>query len=258
MKKFNINDSEGGHFPGLLPENWHEVPLAKYAALAAATDWPTRARALAALCGLPDEPLLADVSLCVALLHAAPFLLNGPLPTATATPPASFQHLGVTYVPAPANLEYVSAGQMEGLTSFLNEHEGNPLAAAPYLLAVLYKPEGRELSRPVVEASAAAFASLPMARGYGLLLDFYQRSAPMATNIQKFFAVRPVAEQVLNALETLSRPLASPARSWSTGRWLLKAYLKRATRTLKACLQPSASTAPLPPNRNGAAKLKIK
>lgn len=234
MSKIKISDSDGNVLTGRLPDSWADVPLAKYAVLAAATDWPARCRALAALCELPEAPLLADVRLCVKILRSAPFLLDGPLPGAPDKAPDSFRHLGIVYVPAPAHLEQVSGGQLEALLGFLQAHDGNPLAAAPHLLAALYKPEGSELSREVVEASTVAFASLPMALGYGLLLDFYQRSVSWSLPIQRYLAVQPVVEQTLNALETLSRTLDSPGRSWNMGRWLLKVYLKLVTRTLKA------------------------
>ncbi|SFP79250.1 hypothetical protein [Hymenobacter arizonensis] len=232
MKNITLTDSDGVVITGRLPRSWSEVGLAHYAALAVATNWPDRCRALAALCELPAQPFLDDVSLCLPILRGAPFLLDGPLPM-PGTPPNSFRHLGITYVPAPANLEQIRAGQLEGLTAFLREYEGNALAAAPHLLAVLYKPEGSELTSAVVEASAAAFTSLPMAIGYALLLDFWQRSASWALPIQRYLAVRPVVEQTLNALETLSRPSASPGRSWNIVRWLIAIWTRHVKKALK-------------------------
>jgi hypothetical protein len=241
MKKFTITDNEGTRYKGQIPESWEEVPLAKYAQLAAAADWPARCRTLAALCGVPEQPLLDDVSLCLPIFRAAPFLLNGPLPGITDGPAAlvdrpghSFQHLGITYVPAPADLERINAGQLEGLLAFLSNHEGNTLAAAPHLLAVLYKPEGtKELTAEVVEASAAALASLPMAIGYTLLLDFWQRSASWALPIQRYLALRPAVEQMLNALETLSQTSALPGRSWNIVRWLFAMWTRHAKKMLR-------------------------
>lgn len=233
MSKIKITDPDGNVLTGKMPTSWADVSLAKYAALAAANDWPARCHALAAICELPPAPFLADVSLCVPILKGAAFLLDGPLPALSDSPPHSFKHLGITYVPAPANLEKINGAQLEGLLAFLRDHEGDALAAAPHLLAALYKPEGSALTADVVEASAAALASLPMAIGYVLLLDFWQRSASWALPIQRYLAVRPVVEQMLSALETLSQASASPGRSWNMLRWLIARWIRRVKQALQ-------------------------
>ena len=234
MHTIKITDSDGLTVEGHAPASWEHVTLPEYAALAAATDWPGRAQALAAITGLPAEPLLDDVSLCVGILRAAPFLIEGPLPAVVEDAPAQFRHQGVTYVPTAANLEKITGAQMEGLTAFLEAAEGNALAAAPNLLAILYKPKNAKLTADVVRASAAAFATLPMATAYPLLLNFWKRSESLALPIQRYLAVRPMVVQMRNALEVTLRASASVGASWNLRRWLIQTWLRLVSRSLRS------------------------
>jgi hypothetical protein len=261
MTPITITDSEGNVAAGHLPRSWADVGLAHYTTLAQATTWPTRCRALATICGLPAEPLLADSSLCLPILNGAPFLLHGPLPAATELPPLSFHHAGTTYVPAPADLHKIDGDQLEAILNFLREHEGNVLACAPALLAVLYKPADKRplfgkpvpvvLTAEVVDASTRAFGSLPMAVAWPLVGNFLMRSASTAQTIQKSFALQAVAEELLSALETLSTPSARSGSSWSFVPWLLSRWTRRARKMLETSSPRSAFTGPQP-SSNGS------
>jgi hypothetical protein len=234
MHKIKVTDSAGQVLQGTIPTSWAEVQLGPYAALAAAADWNTRAAALAAVCGLPAAVFTSDTSHCVPILEVAPFLLNGPLPEAAEGIPASFTHLGVTYVPAPADLERISGDQLEYLTRFLAEAEGDALGASRFLLAILFKPAGTEgLPESVIQATADAFATLPMSVGYPLLLNFWKRSEALALPIQRYLALRPGVEKLRNALEAVSIILAQPASSWSLRRWLTRLWLRLVSKQLK-------------------------
>lgn len=65
---------------GQLPEGWHEVPLAAYAALASAKSVRGRIVATATICHLPSGPMTEDAGLFGAIVRAAPWLFRGPLP----------------------------------------------------------------------------------------------------------------------------------------------------------------------------------
>jgi len=264
MRTITITDSAGNAFAGHLPESWADVPLAGFAQLAQAADWTARACALAPLCGLPAEPLTEDVGLCLPILQAAPFLLSGPLPAAAEVPPLTFVHLGVTYVPAPADLHKIDGDQLEAILNFLRDNDGNVLACAPALLAVLYKPTGKKplfgpakevrLTAELVEASTRAFASLPMATAWPLVGNFQLRSASMVQIFQKSSALQKIVEELLSALETLSTPSARSGSCWNFAPWLLSRWTRRARKTLSTSVQPFATTAPLPSTNSSSAK----
>ncbi|MDO7849909.1 hypothetical protein Q5H92_26355 [Hymenobacter sp. M29] len=255
MSKITITDESGAKCTGRLPSSWADVSLAQYAALAAAANWPDRCRALAALCDLPAQPFLDDVSLCLPILRGAPFLLDGPLPMPGTDGDTSFRHAGTTYVPAPADLDKIAGAQLEALLNFLLEHDGNALACAPALLAVLYKPAGKKplfgpapdvpLTADVVEASARAFESLPMSVAWPLIGNFLSRSAATATSIAKFLAVQPAAEQLLSAMETHLTTSGRSGFCWNFAAWALVRWTKRVRNRLTISSLPFAFTGPL-------------
>lgn len=260
MHRLKISASDGEVLTGQIPASWAEVPLAAYANLAATArplpesiTQPTAhayasvagCEALAKLLGLPTaEPLLADVSLLRRLYHACPFLFAGPLPAAGAVP--AFTHLGTAYEYS-GGLPNATGELLEAVLNMLSAHEGHPLGCGPHLLAVLYRPVGQKQTVAVVDATAVAFATLPMSLAYPALLDFIQRSAPWVLTTQRYLAARPAAEQALSALEQ-ALASASPGRCWSMRRWLGRAWLKRVASMLRISLLPSATTAaPLRP-----------
>lgn len=256
MRKFKLTASDGEVLTGHLPENWAEVPLSLYAALAA-TAQPVpdvlqsgahvlaseaSCEALAALLGLPTaEPFHTDFSLLLDLYEAAPWLFVGPLPEAEIT--ERFDHQGTTYEYA-GGLSQALGGQMEALLNFLRDYDGQPLGVGHKLLAVLYKPAGQKQTTAAVTAAAAAFQSLPMSIAYPALQGFFLRSSHSATPILKFLAVRPEVEKALNALETAtaSPSSASPGRFWNMRRWLITTWLRRVRRKLGISSPHSAFT----------------
>ena len=107
---------------------------------------------------------------------------------------------------------------------------------------MLYQPVGQKQTAAVVEATAAAFATLPMSLAWPALADFIQRSAPWALATQRYLAARPAAELALSAVEQ-AMASASQGRCWSMRRWLGKVWLRRVTSMLRTFLLPSATTA---------------
>jgi hypothetical protein len=195
-----LTADDGETLTGKLPDSWATTPLAAYAAIATAELLPARVRAVAALVGLPAEPLLANIRHYAAIRAAAPWLLSGELPEATGAVP-QFKHAGTTYVHV-GHLDRISAEQMEALVGFLRASDGQPLTAGPGLLAVLYCPKGKTQTGEVVSAAQAAFATLPMSIAWPALADFLRSSASVALNIRTVSALSAQVETMLAALET--------------------------------------------------------
>lgn len=256
MHKLTLTASDGEVLLAHAPASWAEVPLAAYADFAAtaqplpasltqptahAFTSPASCQALATLLGLPTaEPLLADRRVLLTVYQVSPFLFTGPLPAAGAVP--SFAHRGTVYEYC-GGLPNATGEQLEALLAFMSEHEGHPLGCGPNLLAILYRPTGQAQTPAVVEATAAAFASLPLSLAWPALADFTQRSAPWLLATQRYLAARPAAGQVLSALER-ALASASPGRSWSMRRWLGKVWLRHAAKLLTTFSPPFATTAP--------------
>lgn len=229
MHTITLTADDGTQHVGKLPRSWQETPLAPYAALATATTLPERIRALAALVGLPPEPLLHDVRHYGAMVKAAPFLF-GELPEASAPVP-SFKHLGTTYAHV-GNLARVSGEQMEALTIFLRDSDGKPLTAGPGLLAVLYCPKGKEQTAEVVTATQQAFATLPVSIAWGAIASFCRSSGPVALNIRAASALTAQAQAALAALEQALTSTGSRTSFLSLGRKLGRMWIRRVRKTL--------------------------
>lgn len=136
---------------------------------------PAGVRAVAALLGVDPAPILADVSELLDVERMLPWLFNGELPD-SAEPVLQFTHGGTSYQYV-GFLHEIRSEQMEALLGFLEAHEQAPLNAAPHLLAVLYTPQGGNgeplpQTARVVEATGAAFASLPMSLAWPALTTF--------------------------------------------------------------------------------------
>ena len=215
---------------GELPAGWHATPLAPYAALATADTFPNRIRAVAALVGLPAQPLLDDVSLYGAIVRAAPWLF-GALPEASA-PVLDFVHQGVAYAHV-GNLDRISAEQMEALYNFLAQAEGKPLTAAPGLLAVLYAPAGQKQTAEVVAAAQVAFATLPVSIAWPALLHFFRAGSSAATLSTTYSALSAQAEGALKTLEQALQASSGSTRFWQKPqRFLLRRWIKSVRATL--------------------------
>lgn len=256
MPKLKLTASDGEVLLAHAPASWAEVPLAAYAQFVAtarplpasltqptahAFTSPASCEALATLLGLPTaEPLLTDRRVLLTVYQVSPFLFTGPLPAAGAV--LTFTHRGTAYEYC-GGLPDVSGEQIEALLAFMAAHEGHPLGCGPNLLAVLYKPVGQAQTSGVVEATAEAFATLPLSLAWPALADFTQRSAPWLLATQRFLAARPAAEQALSALQQ-ALASASPGRSWSMRRWLARVWLRLAAKLLTTSSLPSATTAP--------------
>lgn len=232
MPTIKITDSDGGVFTGTLPTSWHDTPLGPYVAIATATTMPETCSAVAQLLGVPAEVFLSDVSHLLPIKAACPWLFDGSLPEESAGALTSFLHQGQLYNHV-GNLEKISAEQMEALLSFLNEHQGKPLAAAPSLLAVLYSPHGYDQTPDVVEVVAKAFELLPMATAWPALAFFLSSSSKPALLIQ---TVSALEKQTLHLLETLEEAVQTAGDSrtyWSrTRRWLTRRWLRHAKKAL--------------------------
>jgi hypothetical protein len=231
MKNIKISDLDGNEYKGQLPETWQEVPLGKYAALAAAPNLTERAKALAALIGVPADPLIENVRVYATIRAAAPFLFDGPLPAASEPLPA-FEHKGIEYTYV-GGLHHMNTGQYEALDEMLRSariQRRDPITAAPEMLAVLYTPKGQEQTLTSVETTAKAFATLPVSLGYPVLQDFFLHNAKSAHPILTYFEARPKVEKMLNMVsEALSD---SQASSWSLRRWLSLTWIRRVKKTL--------------------------
>jgi hypothetical protein len=233
MRKIQIYvDGRPAH-PGTLPTGWHDTPLAAYVALATATDVPSQCQAVAQLVGVPAEPFLSNVQLLVPIRQACPWLFDGSLPETGLAPVPSFTHKGVTYRHV-GNLETISAQQFEALLAFLRENEAQPLRSAPHLLAVLYCPINEEQTAEVVDRTAAAFASLPMAQAWPALHAFFLSSGKQAASIR---LSSELVGEATNALTTLEEALSlrrgvSPGPLQSIVRWLVRHWLRLAKRRL--------------------------
>jgi len=231
MRKITLTAADGEALTGQLPESWAEVPLAPFAALATAELLPARVRALAALVGLPAEPLLYDINHYARILVAAPWLFSGELPAAT-EPVPSFVHQGITYAHVGA-LDTITAEQMEALYNFLAEAEGQPLTAAPGLLAVLYAPKGQPQTAQVVAQAQAALASLPMSIAWPALADFLRAGSSVAQLIGTYSALRAQAEVALQSLEKALAASSGSTRFWQKPlRFLSAQWIKSARATL--------------------------
>jgi len=254
MRKIELTADDGETLTGQLPESWAEVPLAPYCQLAMAAqpfeDAPpiqafcnaAAQHALAALLGVPAEPLIADLTIVYDLAQAEPWLFVGPLPEAEQVP-GSFTHRGITYHHL-GDLHDNAAGQLEALLTFTQQRE-NPLEVAHLLLAVLYAPAGStKQTAASVASNAAALASLPMSIAWPALMGFMMRSLPFTEPIRKYGVVRQQAEQVVSALEKLtSPPSASPGRFSNMPHWLLSRLIQRVSNQLKTSSPRSVSIA---------------
>ena len=230
MNTITLTAAGSDTLTGQLPSSWAEVPLAPYAALATADTFPNRIRAVAALVGLPAQPLLDDVSLYGAIVRAAPWLF-GALPEASA-PMTSFLHQGILYAHV-GPLDTISAEQMEALYNFLAEAEGKPLTAAPGLLAVLYAPAGQKQTAAVVAAAQAAFATLPVSVAWPALADFLRAGSSAAQLIGTYSALSTQAEVALLHLEQALQASSASTRCWQKPqRFLLRQWTKSVRATL--------------------------
>lgn len=231
MHKITLTADDGETLIGKLPPSWADTPLAGYAALATAELLPGRVRATAALVGLPPEPLLQNIRHYGAIRQAAPWLFGSELPEATGAMP-SFKHAGTTYVHV-GHLARITAEQMEALLNFLRESEGQPLLAAPGLLAVLYCPKGKTQTAEVVGESQAAFATLPMSVAWPALADFMQSSGSAALNIRTVSALKAQASGMLTALEQALATGGASFTFWQkVQRWLFHRWLRNARKML--------------------------
>ena len=168
---------------GELPTGWHEVPLATFLKYQERPEElrPTAA-VLALLTGIPEHILAEDVSLCVPLYKGLGWFMSS-LPEGE--PVTSFRLAGIEYEHV-GNLSMINAGQFEALADFLREHKADPVQAAPWLLAVLFKPTGQQQTPEVVEACATAFLELPMSVAYPVVQDFLRSGASSALKKTSF------------------------------------------------------------------------
>ena len=203
MKTITIRDNEQNVFVGTLPRNWSDVPLRAFLERERTPDAErTTPRVLAMLTGIPEEILFDDVSLCVPLWGALEWFRTT-LPQEPALP--SFRHLGVEYQHT-GNLQKLSAGQLEALSDFLREYADEPIQAASYILAVLYKPTScARLTPEIVTQSAEAFRTLSMTIAYPAILDFTRAGASAAFSFRTYLELAPKAAQLLQTLDELSR-----------------------------------------------------
>lgn len=231
MKQIKISDNEGSSYVGSLPESWDEVPLHKYAALAAANGFKERATALVSLVGLPEEVVLEDSSVVGHILRACPFLLQGTLPTAEKAIP-EFTHQGVRYTHV-GDLLRISCAQYEALDTVLRQAEAeqvSPLLLGHELLAVLYVPAGKKQDADTVAAASEAFKTLPVSIGYPALQVFFCNNWKSSQAIRTYLAAKPQAEAALREIEQALS--ASQESSWSLRRWLSLTWVRRVKRTL--------------------------
>jgi hypothetical protein len=226
MGKITLTATDGETLTGRLPDSWAQVPLGRYAKLAAAEELPAKVAAAAELCSLPAQPLLDDVRLYRAILNAAPWLFGGELPETSAAV-TYFTHKGSTYHHV-GNLGRINAGQLEALLAFLAENEGHPLGCAAGLLAVLYCPQEQQTAK-VVAAAQQAFATLPMSIAWPALADFMRSSGSAARNILTVSALEGQVSNLLTTLENASQMAgASSTFSQKVQRWLFRLWLKNA------------------------------
>ncbi|GAB2528289.1 hypothetical protein [Rufibacter soli] len=231
MKTITLTDSEGAKITGRLPTGWHEVPLAAWVNYHTAIKGKPAGMEgillVSCLTELPSEILSADVSLMLPIMEQMPWL--GQLPDPSPLP--FFSHEGRLYDHV-GNLDRVDAGQFEALLSFLETAEGDPLSAAPMLLAVLYKEQGTVQDAATVAQAAETFAALPMSTAWGALSFFLTSSARHAAHIAMYSRHRSQALQTMRELETtLAGP--SPTRSLRTARWLVRKFIRSARATLE-------------------------
>ncbi|MBA9076084.1 hypothetical protein [Rufibacter quisquiliarum] len=232
MKTLTLTDADGTQVQGRIPTGWHAVTLATYldyhAALKGKPEGMEALVAVSCLCDLPTDILREDVSLVPALMGYMPFLAQLP----EASPLPYFSHEGQLYEHV-GNLEKVSAGQLEALLTFLQEAEGNPIAAAPLLLAVLYRQQGTEQDSTTVAAASEVFRSLPMSTAWGALAFFLTSSTRLAERIRQYSDLRAEA---VGTVEKMMRQTAaappSPTSSSRTARWLRLRYLRSVRVTL--------------------------
>lgn len=231
MKTITLTDNKGAKLTGQIPEGWHEVPLSafiNYHQLVSGKPAPMAAvMAAATLTGLPAEAVMSDVSLAPLILRQMPWLSELPQPE----PMLSFTHGKKAYEHV-GNLERVDAAQFEALLSFLEAAEGNPIAAASNLLAVLYREQGTAQTADSVAAAAKAFESLPMDKAWGAVAFFLTSSQPYAGRIRSLSQSREEAEKALKALDQLvAHP--SPKRSSRIAARLVRAYTHSAREMLR-------------------------
>ncbi|TPE44944.1 hypothetical protein [Pontibacter mangrovi] len=233
MKTITLTDNEGTRIEGAIPEGWHEVPLSafiNYHQLMSGKPAPLAAVVAAScLTGLPTEAVQSDVSLAPLILRQMPWLSELPQPE----PMLSFKHGKKTYEHV-GNLERIDAAQFEALLSFLEAAEGNPIAAAPNLLAVLCREKGKAQTAESVAAAAEAFASLPMDKAWGAVAFFLTSSQPYAGRIRSLSQAQEEAEKALKALDQLVAQRL-PKRSSRIAARLVRAY----TRSARAMLRKS-------------------
>ncbi|MDF7810767.1 hypothetical protein [Hymenobacter sp. YC55] len=205
---------------GQLPEGWHEVTLGTFLKYQERPDQirPTPL-VLSMLTGISENILADDVSLCVPIWKELTWfektLPDGEPVTSFTLASIEYEHVG--------NLQKINAGQFEALTDFIRDHKSDPVQASPYLLAVFFKPKGKEQTPWVVENTAEAFRELPMSIAYPVVKDFLRTGASSALSIQTYLAVQPKAEHLL---QTLEATLQSPGASKSYSKRLLR-YLSR-------------------------------
>lgn len=228
MRTITLTAADGETLTGTLPDSWHEVPLLPYSRLAAADTLPDRVSALAALVGLPADPLLNDVKHYAAIMQAAPWLAQLP-PDGEAVD--SFKHLGQRYQSVGA-LRTLTAGQLEAIYTMQQAYEGRPLEAAPGILAVLFVPKGKTLTAELHQASTAALATLPVSVAWPCMRNFIASGATATLHIATFLAASAQANLALDSLETALQTSSASTRFWRPPlRWALRRWIKSARAT---------------------------
>ncbi|MDO7846473.1 hypothetical protein Q5H92_08900 [Hymenobacter sp. M29] len=231
MVRIKIKDSEGAELFGTLPTSWGSTPLAPFLALATAKTMPERCVAVAQMLGVPEEVFLSDVSHLVPIQRAAPWLFDGTLPDATELVPTIY-HEGKRYNHV-GHLDRINGEQMEALLNFLRDHEANPLASSPALLAVLYCPAKTKQTADVVAAAARAFETLDMAQAWPALAVFLRSSGRAAWSIRTALALEKELRTILETLEAAMPPTTASTTLWQRARGgLVRLWLRNAKKTL--------------------------
>lgn len=212
---------------GQLPENFSEVKLAHYVMLVAADRVSQRIAATALICSLPVDVLLADAGLFATIKRAAPWLFRDP-PAGELKRQLLIEHQALRYEFV-GDLHRISAHQLEALLDFIAQHHAAPILSAASLLAVLYKPVGETQTADVVERTALAFESLPVAVAWPALLDFLRSGASVARHIRDSSALVNETTELLNQLEAATLTAGGSFRFLSKlRRWLILTWIRSA------------------------------
>ncbi|WP_375436661.1 hypothetical protein [uncultured Hymenobacter sp.] len=241
MRSIKITDSETGQvYPGHLPTGWHEVPLSAFQAYARLQQQRrpelSLLSAVQALTALPADVLEADMSVAKVFADEMPWFFAG-LPTGE--PAAVLTHRSLVYEHC-QDFGRLSGGQFEALLTFLDEADGNPAVAAPYLLAVLLKRRGTRQDARAVREAAEAFASLPMEVAWPYVMGFLRVWSTNAVRLQACSVAKLKTEtallQLLEGLHSAPKPAGRLRRLCSTtAAALAKRYVRSALGHLRNC-----------------------